>query len=127
MLRHAEQEAEVLKNEADGYVVETLRALREHLTSIETEIGRSVLSIEKGLASLEENAEQTALSDTAADEMDTPQPPSAQTFPRRASLAVDTMGGPMYIPEEDTWIAEDGTETGSRQDSSSWPGYDYRA
>ncbi len=53
MVRRAEEEAEQLKNEADGYVIETLRALRDHLTSIETDIGRSILSIEKGLASLE--------------------------------------------------------------------------
>src|SRR5260370_27081901 len=58
MLQRAEEEIEQLKGEADGYVVETLRALRDHLTSIETDIGRSILSIEKGLDSLASAAQE---------------------------------------------------------------------
>ncbi len=53
LLRLADEKAEQIKVEADAYVVETLRALRDHLTNIEMDIDRSILSIEKGLASLE--------------------------------------------------------------------------
>jgi cell division septum initiation protein DivIVA len=58
LVREAEVKGETLKNEADNYVLETLRALRDHLTEIETDIGRSILSIEKGLESLEGNQEE---------------------------------------------------------------------
>lgn len=100
LVQRAEQKAEQLKIEADGYVIETLRALRDHLTSIETEIGRSILSIEKGLASLEEGSEE-AISSDYVEELAGELP--APGTPRRASLAVDTMGGPMYIQEEEAW------------------------
>ncbi len=53
MVREAEENAEKLKNDADAYVVETLRALRDHLTNIDVTISRTILSIEKGLESLE--------------------------------------------------------------------------
>src|SRR3989441_2677237 len=53
LLRLADEKAEQIKVEADVYVAETLRALRDHLSSIEMDIDRSILSIEKGLASLE--------------------------------------------------------------------------
>jgi len=112
MLRQAEEKAERLKVEADSYVAETLRALHEHLSGIEMEIDRSILSIEKGLASLEENNssdEAEAESAGVEDDEDSEQyddaylddntqdhPPGARQAPRRASLAVDTMGGPMY-------------------------------
>lgn len=104
MVRRAEDEAAVLKTEADGYVVETLRALRDHLNSIETEIGRSILSIEKGLATLEGvdgEDEQREYDEEEPEEV-------SQPFQRRASsLADDTMGGPMFVQEDDDWAAED--------------------
>ena len=94
LLRLADEKAEQIKVEADAYVAETLRALRDHLTSIEMDIDRSILSIEKGLASLEP-LEEEAYEDTRQEE-EQGVPPSARSIPRRASLAVDTMGGPMY-------------------------------
>ncbi len=98
LLRLADEKAEQIKVEADAYVAETLRALRDHLTSIEMDIDRSILSIEKGLASLElvdEEGEEEAYEDIGQEE-ERGAPPSARPIPRRASLAVDTMGGPMY-------------------------------
>lgn len=108
MLRRAEEQAEQLKIEADAYVAETLRALREHLSNIEMEVGRSILSIEKGLASLglpeyeeevegvgeEEESYEDEDMDNMEDFQEMQSPP--RSLPRRASLAVDTMGGPMY-------------------------------
>jgi vacuolar-type H+-ATPase subunit H len=124
LVRRAEEEAEQLKNEADGYVVETLRALRDHLSSIETNIGRSILSIEKGLASLEGNA-QGAEDEGVCDEEGQA---AARSLPRRASLAADTMGGPMYMREEDAWSDEVGEHKMSQQDAypRSVRGYDSR-
>jgi len=108
MLRLAEEKAERLKIEADSYVAETLHALHDHLSSIEVEIDRSILSIEKGLESLDENNSVAQGDDDAGEEggvydddvLDDTQdgPPSTRQSPRRASLAVDTMGGPMYPP-----------------------------
>ena len=97
ILRLADERAEQLKVEADAYVTETLRALRDHLANIEMEVGRSILSIEKGLASLEQLPEGEEEGEEEAYEED-PQvsQPIARSVPRRASLAVDTMGGPMY-------------------------------
>jgi len=119
MLRQAEEKAERLKIEADAYVVETLRALHEHLSGVEMEIDRSLLSIEKGLESMEEHGEidmegeevdALDFDDGTGDTQD--RQPGAQIArglqgdgvprqgqqPRRASLAVDTMGGPMLPP-----------------------------
>ena len=108
MMRRAEEQAEQLKIEADAYVAETLRALREHLSNIEMEVGRSILSIEKGLSSLglpeyEEEGdgvgeEEEAYEDEDMDNMEDFQEiqPPPRSKPRRASLAVDTRGGPMY-------------------------------
>lgn len=93
ILRLADEKAEQIKVEADAYVVETLRALRDHLATIEMDIGRSILSIEKGLASLEEVPEEEDVYEE--EEAEDKQPPSRST-PRRASLAADTMGGPTY-------------------------------
>jgi hypothetical protein len=93
ILRLADEKAEQIKVEADAYVVETLRALRDHLATIEMDIGRSILSIEKGLASLEEVPEEEDVYEE--EEAEDRQPPSRPT-PRRASLAADTMGGPTY-------------------------------
>ena len=124
MVRRAEEEAEQLKVEADGYVIETLRALRDHLGSIETDIGRSILSIEKGLASLEGEQEEATSADEVyyAGEQETPVP----SVPRRASLAADTMGGPMYVQEEDVWADDDEEQDAIQQDAPS-RGYDSRA
>ena len=97
LLRLADEKAEQIKVEADAYVVETLRALRDHLTSIEMDIDRSILSIEKGLASLElpgEEGEEDVYEEVGNGQPNVPSP--IKTMPRSASLAVDTMGGPVY-------------------------------
>jgi len=113
LVRRAEEEAEQLKNEADGYVVETLRALRDHLGNIEMDIGRSILSIEKGLASLEGEAQMTSGDDVYyEDDLDS----AERTVPRRASLAADTMGGPMVLQDEDEWADEAEMREAPRQD-----------
>src|SRR5437763_9649325 len=52
IVRRAEEHTTQLRREADGYATETLRNLREHLTDIETDLGRTILSIEKGLETL---------------------------------------------------------------------------
>ena len=96
ILRLADEKAEQIKVEADAYVVETLRALRDHLATIEMDVGRSILSIEKGLASLEEAPEEEDVyEEEEEEEAEDKQPPSRPT-PRRASLAADTMGGPKF-------------------------------
>jgi hypothetical protein len=97
LLRMADEKAEQIKVEADAYVAETLRALRDHLTSIEMDIDRSILSIEKGLASLElpdEESEEDVYEEVGKEQRNVPS--SVKTMPRSASLAVDTMGGPIY-------------------------------
>jgi hypothetical protein len=105
MMRRAEVNAEQLKTEADAYVADTLRGLRDHLSAIEMEVGRSILSIEKGLSSLElpPEGEEYAEGDDAGeseelyDDYEEPADASPpRPIPRRSSLAVDTMGGPMY-------------------------------
>jgi hypothetical protein len=104
LVRLAEEQADQLKAEADAYVAETLRGLHEHLSAIETEIGRTILSIEKGLESLEgpatyaeevDEAEEEALSEEYALYEEQEELPPPQSLPRRSSLAADTMGGPM--------------------------------
>ncbi|HEY6541153.1 MAG TPA: hypothetical protein VIZ18_09455 [Ktedonobacteraceae bacterium] len=107
MVRQAEERAEQLKIEADAYVAETLRALREHLSSIEMEVGRSILSIEKGLSSLgvdpdeaEDNEEQDdSYPGDEIEEIEEEEGPQStmQPRPRSSSLAADTIGGPMYM------------------------------
>ena len=101
IVRRAEEQTTQLRREADGYATETLRNLREHLTDIETDLGRTILSIEKGLESLtlqpidpEEIDEELVADDIGS--IDTQAvPPASQ--PRRSSLAADTMGtGPFY-------------------------------
>lgn len=103
--RRAEEEAEHLKIEADGYVTDTLRALREHLMSIETEVGRTIMSIERGLETMEGNSgepeqieedlgEELGEEEEVVDDFQPRQP--QQPAPRRASLATDTMGGPNF-------------------------------
>lgn len=100
MIRQAEEDAERLKDDADAYVVETLRAMREHLLGIETEIGRSIMSIERGLDAMENVPSEGMQPEERGDEMveedvETQQAPR-HSVPRRASLAADTMGGPNY-------------------------------
>ncbi|HZO71530.1 MAG TPA: hypothetical protein VFB60_04965 [Ktedonobacteraceae bacterium] len=95
MLRQAEEYSERLKVEADGYVIETLRALREHLMSIETDIGRTILSVERGLESLEQPPDEMEPADDGEGDEDQ-LPPDQPPAPRRASLATDTTGGPTY-------------------------------
>ena len=112
MIRRAEEHSEHLKVDADAYVVETLRNLREHLTSVETDVSRTILSIERGLESLQEqpveqgedrqgmdevnNMNDVEGSGQIVDGMEDPAPQAARSVPRRASLAADTMGGPNY-------------------------------
>jgi hypothetical protein len=102
----AEEHTTQLRREADGYATETLRNLREHLTDIETDLGRTILSIEKGLETLtlqpsdpEEIDEELvaegieAMPTQAIPPSDTP----SLSQPRRSALAADTMGaGPFY-------------------------------
>ncbi len=94
LLRLADEKAEQIKVEADAYVVETLRALRDHLTNIEMDIDRSILSIEKGLASLELPGEEDVYEEVGNGQPNVSSP--VKTMPRSASLAVDTMGGPVH-------------------------------
>ncbi len=96
LVRHAEEHTLQLQNEADAYAAETLRNLREHLTNVSTEVERTILSIERGLESLEgQQNEQEELDDVSEGEDEPPLP--AQPMPRRASLAADTIGGPTYL------------------------------
>ncbi len=102
IIRRAEEHSEHLKIDADSYVMETLRNLREHLTGVETEVSRTILSVERGLESMEQQSEKDARDDEdvdngASEEVsaeDAPHP--LHPLPRRASLAVDTMGGPTF-------------------------------
>jgi cell division septum initiation protein DivIVA len=99
VVRQAEEHTEQLKVDADSYVAETLRNLKDHLASVEMDISRSILSIEKGLESLDmpedgeyEEGEIYEEENEDGDE----QTISSRPIPRRASLANDTIGGPMY-------------------------------
>ena len=104
IMRRTEEHSEQLKNDADSYASETLRNLREHLMSIETEIERTVLSIERGLETLDDRPDlqdndsaDEVLAIEERDVMDTPPSLSPAPRPRRSSLAADTMGaGPNY-------------------------------
>ena len=103
VVRRAEEQNERLKTDADTYVAETLRNLKDHLASIEMDISRSILSIEKGLETLEipegeegsENVEELdEFYDNSEEHEDIAMP--SRPIPRRASLANDTIGGPSY-------------------------------
>ncbi|TMC19420.1 MAG: hypothetical protein E6J34_15340 [Chloroflexi bacterium] len=101
VMQRAEEQTERLKADADAYAMETLRNLREHLLSVETEVSRTILSIERGLESLEEplnEAEQEAEQEDEEDEEDeeAEQHQPAPPLTRRARLAADTMGGPNF-------------------------------
>ena len=56
--REAEERALHLRDGADAYAAETLRGLEEQLTSLEVQIGHTILSIRKGLETLTERAEE---------------------------------------------------------------------
>ena len=103
VVRRAEEQNERLKTDADTYVAETLRNLKDHLANIEMDISRSILSIEKGLETLEipegeegsENVEELdEFYDNSEEHEDIAMP--SHPIPRRASLANDTIGGPLY-------------------------------
>jgi uncharacterized protein YqgV (UPF0045/DUF77 family) len=106
IVQRAEAHAEQMKTEADSYVAETLRALRDHLSSIEMEVGRSIMSIEKGLESLELASEEEQDAEEGYEEFEEDQDMQAEprAVPRSASLAVDTMGGPMYDQDSAQWV-----------------------
>jgi len=113
LVRRAEAQAEQMKTEADGYVAETLRALRDHLSSIEMDVGRSIMSIEKGLESLEMPVEEEQDGEEGYEEFEEVQAvqdiqAQPRAVPRRASLAVDTMGGPMYDQASAPWVINPG-------------------
>ncbi|HEY0752685.1 MAG TPA: hypothetical protein VGD98_01805 [Ktedonobacteraceae bacterium] len=117
LVRRAEEEAAMLKTEADGYVVETLRALRDHLNSVETDISRSILSIEKGLATLGQSDEAEAEA-YYEDERSNSSRPTSQ---RASSLAADTMGGPMFVRDDEDWADDDAIPENFSRDTSSRP------
>jgi len=103
VVRRAEEQNERLKTDADTYVAETLRNLKDHLASIEMDISRNILSIEKGLESLEipegeEGSENLEELDEFYDGSEEPEDIATRSrpIPRRASLANDTIGGPLY-------------------------------
>ncbi len=101
VVRQAEEHSTHLKVDADNYVTETLRNLKDHLCSIEIDVSRSILSIEKGLESLElppdENgAEEEVEEEFYEDAAELDGAAASRPAPRRASLANDTMGGPVY-------------------------------
>ncbi len=109
LVQQAQQHTETLKIDADAYVSETLHNLREHLMSIETDVSRTILSIERGLDSI---AEQDQEQESEEDNIPPPQvenalqeeqydvevdtEPTTGIQPRRASLANDTIGGPIF-------------------------------
>lgn len=101
MLYQTQKHQEQMEAEADTYALETLHSLREHLDSVETEISRTILSIEKGIESLE--AQQYPQADNAEGRDENVEednnrgnmqgPNQTPPMPRRASLANDTIGG----------------------------------
>jgi cell division septum initiation protein DivIVA len=107
VIEKAEEHSELLKSGADNYVAETLRNLKDHMASIEMDISRSIISIEKGLESMdlpeeeevefESEEEVEVYYEDANDPNELEEPPApARPIPRRASLANDTQGGPAY-------------------------------
>ena len=101
VVRQAEEHNNQMKADADNYVAETLRNLKDHLSSIEMDVSRSILSIEKGLESLGlpevesgTEAEADEFYEDAVENFDGAA--ASSSLPRRASLANDTAGGPIY-------------------------------
>lgn len=101
IVRRAEERTEQLQDEADTYATETLQALREHLLSVGTDIERTVMSIERGLESLEVQLDDQDLDDSELEIADEDDEDDNEDQPlrgqRRASLAADTQGSP-YLP-----------------------------
>ncbi len=101
VVQRAEEQASRLKIDADGYVMETLRNLKEHLLSVETEVGRTIFSIEKGLDSLQEqqsaNTDNNVLEEDEEDQEDAELQPPLRAMPRSSSLAADTIGRPHHL------------------------------
>lgn len=103
LLHKTEEESEQIKIDADSYVVETLTNLRDHLSGVEMDVSRTILSIEKGLEGFQVIEEEAAgeeyveeQDEAANDEGDEAAPRRPSPIPRRASLANDTTGGPHY-------------------------------
>ena len=104
VVQQAEEHSTQLKVDADNYVAETLRNLKDHLSSIEMDVSRTILSIEKGLESLElpedeyteEQDEEFYEVDANVVDLDGASSSHTPTLPRRASLANDTMGGSIF-------------------------------
>lgn len=103
LVRQAKRHTEHLQNDADTYVSETLHGLKEHLTSIETEVSRTILSIDRGLESIamqgndEDDNEEDSAFEAYDDEEENGQKLQEEGIqPRRASLANDTIGGPTF-------------------------------
>ena len=101
IMQQAQERAEQRKTGADAYAAETLRNLREQLLSIETEISRHILSMEKGLESLgialdANEQEHRDMEYESYEEGEEFAEAPIQPMPRRASLATDTTGGPTY-------------------------------
>jgi cell division septum initiation protein DivIVA len=98
VVRRAEEQVDRLKTDADGYVMETLRNLKEHLLSVETEVGRTIFSIEKGLDSLQGQQETAAhREEIEEDREDAELQPPMRVMPRSSSLAADTIGRPHHL------------------------------
>src|SRR5437588_8461056 len=92
IVRQAEERGEQLKVDADTYVAETLSNLKDHLASIDMDVSRTILSIEKGLESLdmpveEGSASEEGLEELYADSSDDQEGRPSRPAPRRASLA----------------------------------------
>lgn len=105
LVRQAQVHTEHLKVDADAYVSETLHNLREHLTSIETDVSRTILSIERGLESIAQQDDEgtSEEGDIGAEQEEYNEYDDAEEElgpreiqPRRASLANDTIGGPTF-------------------------------
>ncbi len=102
LVKQAKRHSKHLKNDADAYVSETLHGLKEHLTSMETEVSRTILSIDRGLESIamqgsdeDEDEDDDAVYEVYnEDEADGAQESQDEIQPRRAALANDTIGGP---------------------------------
>lgn len=101
IVRDAEENAQKLKAEADIYAAETLRALRDHLTSIEVSVSRTILSIEKGLETLETPLDEADSEEAVvAEPVEAQEPyPPAHSVPQRASQPADLIESSNYAQE----------------------------
>lgn len=93
-IQRSEEHTDQLQIEADSYALETLQNLREHLLGIETEIERTVMSIERGIDSLD-GRQSFEQNDFEQDGQNREEPPLHQP-PRRPSLTADTSSGPSF-------------------------------